>query len=309
MKRFLRWPTVTILAVLMLAACIPAILNVVHATKTSSAHAAGNNTPTISLPDVIHAYDTVTVTGQGFLPDDEVYIYATNRYSPFGIIRCDGSGNCSGTVTIPALGTQGTDQIIGSDQSSLSAQMTVTNLPGIYLSNPNQYNALKSGGPGTTLQLIGGAFNAYESVAIYWNQQEEGTASTDYNGNLTYAFSAPNNVTPGSYPVIVTRTNQVPSSVTTTFTILAPAMKSSAGIRNNRPVHVKLSGFQAGKQVTISWNANNGQVMTTLSMDSTGAINTYFAPPFAPRGSYILTATGNSSKLQATSLLNIGPGI
>ena len=51
------------------------------------------------------------------------------------------------------------------------------------------------------------------------------------------------------------------------------------------------------------------QVMTTLTMDNTGAINTYFAPPFAPRGSYILTATGNSSKLQATSALNIGPGI
>ena len=309
MKRFLRWPILTILAVLVLAACLPALLSVVHATKTSAAHAAGNNTPSIFMPDVIHAYDTVTVTGQGFLPDDQVYLSVPYWVNPFGKIPCDGSGNCYGTVTIPPVGTQGMVQITGTNRGGLSAQVTVTALPGLYLSGPNQYDRLKSGGPGTTILVNGATFTAYETVSIYWNQQEEGTTSTDYNGNFSYTFSAPDNVAPGSYPVIVKRSNQVPSSVTTTFTILAPAMKSSAGIRNSQPVHVKLSGFQAYEKVTMSWNANNGQVMTTLTMDGTGAIDTYFVPPFAPRGSYVLTAKGNSSKLQATSSLNIGPGI
>ena len=309
MKTFLRWPVLIILAVLALAACFPTLLSVVHATKTSAVHAAGNNTPAISMPDVIHPYDAVTVTGQGFLPDDQVYLSVPYWVNPFGKIPCDGSGNCSGTVTIPPLGTQGMVQVTGTNEGGLTAQITVTALPGIYLSSPNQYSRLKSGGPGTTILVNGATFTAYETVAIYWNQQEKGTTSTDYRGNFTYTFSAPDNIIPGNYPVIVKRSNQVPSSVTTTFTILAPAMKSPAAIRNSQPVHVKLSGFQAYEKVTMSWNANNGQVLTTLTMDGTGAINTYFAPPFAPRGSYILTATGNSSKLQAASALNIGPGI
>ncbi len=309
MKRLLRWPVLVILAVLVLAACFPAILSVVHATKTSAAHAAGNNTPSISLPDVIHPYDVVTVTAHGFLPDDHVYLSVPNFSNPFSNIPCDGSGNCSGTVTIPPLGIQGMVQVTGSNEGGLSAQVTVTALPGIYLSSPNQYSRLKDGGPGTAISVNGATFTAYETVAIYWDTTQEGTTATDYNGNLSYTFSAPDNVTPGSYPVIIKRSNQSPSSVETTFTILAPAMKASAGIRNSQPVHVKLSGFQAGEQVTISWNANNGQVMTTLTMDDTGAIDTYFVPPFAPRGSYVMTATGNSSKLQATSSLNIGPGI
>ncbi|HLJ33195.1 MAG TPA: hypothetical protein VKU38_06070, partial [Ktedonobacteraceae bacterium] len=131
MKRFLRWPILTILAVLVLAACLPALLSVVHATKTSAAHAAGNNTPSIFMPDVIHAYDTVTVTGQGFLPDDQVYLSVPYWVNPFGKIPCDGSGNCYGTVTIPPVGTQGMVQITGTNRGGLSAQVTVTALPGL----------------------------------------------------------------------------------------------------------------------------------------------------------------------------------
>jgi hypothetical protein len=307
-KKFFRWSTLTILSVLVLAVCIPALLTVLHAARPSVAHATGNTAPTISLPGVIHAYDMVEVTGQGFLANDQVYLSLANSWGSFASIPCDNSGNCSGTVTIPSLGPQGMYSIVGADQSGLSAQTMVTVLPGLYLSNQNE-PILRSGGPGTILQLTGGSFNAYETVAVYWDKKKEGTTSTDYNGNLQYSFTAPVTVTPGNYSVIVMRSNQSPASVSTPFTILAPTMKSPGGIRNSQPVHVKLAGFQAGERVTISWNANNGQTMTTLRMDSTGAIDTYFAPPFAPGGSYILTATGNTSKLQASSAMNIGPGI
>jgi len=70
-----------------------------------------------------------------------------------------------------------------------------------------------------------------------------------------------------------------------------------------------LSGFAANEQVTLSWNANGGQTITTVTMGSTGAADTDVAPPAAPKGTYTLQATGNTSQLHAQSNLNIGPGI
>lgn len=76
---------------------------------------------------------------------------------------------------------------------------------------------------------------------------------------------------------------QTPAHVETIFHILPPKMISSAGVRSNQAVHVQLSGFAANEQVTLSWNANGGQTITTVTMGSTGAADTDVAPPAAPK--------------------------
>lgn len=111
MKKLLRWPTLIVLAAFALAALVPAV-TILHAGKSSAAHAAGNN-PTISMPDIVHPFDTVTITGQGFYPGDIVSITIDNPYNyPLVSLSCDSSGNCSGVATIPSTNVaQGTHQV------------------------------------------------------------------------------------------------------------------------------------------------------------------------------------------------------
>lgn len=314
MKRFFRWPALTLLAAMVIAAGMASLLQATHSITPSSAHAAGNtgntsNTPTLTLPDTVSEFTTVPVTAQGFLPYDQISLF-TSYGNPSGTLYCDAHGNCSGLLYMNALSPQGTYQVTAVGKTYLRAQANTTLLPGLYLSMLNQNGpTITSGGPGTNLEINGGAFNANETVTVYWGQTKEGTATADYNGNIQYSFNAPPNATPGNYIVSVTRTNQSPATVSTPFTILPPALKSPTGIRDNQAAHIKLSGFQGDEKVTLSWNANNGQTITTLSTDNTGADDTYIAMPSAPKGAYTLTATGNTSKLQTTSPIRIGAGI
>jgi hypothetical protein len=311
MNKFFRWQTRVILTVLVLMT-ISATFTIAHSGISTTVHAAGNN-PTISMPAIVHPFDVVTITGQGFNANDSVQVYVDNTYNyPITNLSCDVNGNCSGQTTIPYSNVaQGVHQVIATDNNGLTAQMAVTFLPGIaaFISGTN----LTSAGPGGTIELRGGSFTLDEPIKIYWGAKLnilEGSYTTGYyDGSIDFTFKAPIAAQPGNYPITVVRSQQTPASVTTLFTILPPKIVTSAGIRNSQAAHIQLSGFAVNETVTLSWNANSGQTITTFNMDQTGAFDSYFAPPFAPKGSYILQAIGNDSLRHAQRNLNIGPGI
>jgi hypothetical protein len=306
-----------IIAALLIAAIVPAIA-IVHGGRTSAAHAAGT-TPTITVPAIVHPFDTVMITGQGFVPYDNVQIALANTNNPVGGMTCDSNGNCSGQIKIH-IGwpyesvTQGTYPVIATGSTGLTAQANAAYLPGVALFVPNSGipTSMISGGPGTAMQFEGGAFNANESLNLYWGQKNPislGSVTTGFDGSFSQQINAPTTIAPGFYMVGVTRTAQTPATVSTPFSILPAKMVSSAGVREHQVASVHLSGFAANEQVTLSWNANGGQTITTVTVDGTGALNTAIAPPSAPKGAYSLQASGNTSQLQAHSNLNIGPGI
>ena len=316
MNKFIRWPVWVILAALVVAALVPAIV-IVHGGRTSAAHAVGT-TPTITVPAILHPFDTVTITGQGFAPYDNVTIALNWSNNTIGGIKCDSNGNCSGQVTIPYSGVpQGTYRVLATGSTGLTTQVGTTILPGVgtFVSNPlppTPPTRLTSGGPGTAMQLIGGGFNANEAVNIYWGKNNAvslGNVTSAYDGSFSLQINAPVPATVGYNPINVVRSKQTPAHVETIFHILPPKMISSAGVRSNQAVHVQLSGFAANEQVTLSWNANGGQTITMVTMGSTGAADTDVAPPSAPKGAYTLQAAGNTSQLHAQSNLTIGPGI
>lgn len=317
MNKFIRWPVWAILAALLVAALIPAIA-IAHRERASDAHAA--TTPTITVPAIMHPFDMVTITGQGFAPYDDVQIALNWSNNPIGGMKCDSNGDCSGQVTVPYSGfsgvTQGTYQVFATGSTGLTTQVSTTILPALTLATSVPYwgipTRLVNGGPGTAMQLIGGGFNANETVNLYWGKNNAvslGKVTTAYNGSFSLQINAPVPATTGYNPVKAVRSNQAPATVLTSFFILPPTMISSAGVRSNQAAHVQLSGFAANEQVTLSWNANGGQTITTVTMGSTGAVNTYVALPFAPKGAYTLQAAGNTSLLHAQSNLNVGPGI
>lgn len=311
MNKLFRWPTLIILVVLALATLLPTI-TILHSGKSLTAHAAGNS-PAISMPDLVHPFDTVTITGQGFNANESVQVHIdnTNNYS-IASLSCDSTGTCSGQATIPYSNiAQGVHEVIATDNNGLTAQMAVTFLPGIaaYIYG----TSVTSAGPGGTIDLKGGTFTPNETIKVYWGAKQnilEGSSTTGfYDGSLDFTFKAPIAVPSGNYPITVVRSQQTPATVTTMFNVLPSKIVASAGVRNSQAAHIQLSGFAANETVTLSWNANGGQTITTFGMDQTGALDTYFAPPFAPKGSYTLLAIGNESLRHAKRSLNIGPGI
>jgi len=309
----MRRPVWIILAVLIVAALAPAIA-ITHREGSSTAHAIGT-TPSITVPAILHPFDAITITGEGFESYDDVQIALNWSSNPIGGIHCDGNGNCSGQVNIPYTGlTQGTYPVIATGSTGLTTQVSATLLPGVatFVPNSGMSTRLTSGGPGTAMQLAGGGFNANEIVALSWGKSNAvslGNATTAWDGSFSLQLNAPVPTAPGYNAINVVRSKQTPAKVTTSFRILPPKMISSAGIRNGQAAHIQLSGFAANEQIGLGWNANGGQTITTATVDSIGAFDTYIAPPSAPKGAYTLLALGNTSKLQAQSSLTIGPGI
>jgi hypothetical protein len=127
---------------------------------------------------------------------------------------------------------------------------------------------------------------------------------------LRFTFTVPSGLPNGLYPVTVVRSNQKPSLVSTTFHIVPLTMTAMpGGIQIGQGVVVKVTGFLSKEYVTVSWNANGGQTLTTIYADQFGTASGSFSPPSALPGPYTLTAVGTTSGIQATSSLNIGPGI
>ena len=317
MNKLIRWPVWVILAALIVTAFVPAIV-ITHSERTSAAQAA-STTPSITVPAIVHPFDTITITGQGFAPYDNVQVVLAYNGNPIGYFTCDSNGNFSGQTTI-LVGwpyenfVQGTYPVIATGSTGLTTQVNITLLPGVALYVPNSgINTLaKSGGPGTAIQLKGGSFNANETLNLYWGQKNPismGSVTTASDGSFSQQINAPTAIARGFYQVNAVRTGQTPASVATPFTILAPKLVSSGGVREGQAATVRLAGFQANEQVTLSWNANGGQTISTVTVDGTGALQTAIATPTAPKGAYTLHATGNTSQLHAQSNLNVGPGI
>lgn len=283
----------------------------------SRAHAA-TTTPSITLSDhTVHPRQKITVTGQGFAPNDMVTVYLDSLDVSFGTLACDGNGNCSGVVAIPLTGPQGQHMILAQGSQSGEA---VANAP-IILNPVVFFNTTQGqpnhGGPGTVTMLTGYAFQPNETVSIYWGGATGTllgtTTSEDTVGLFLFSFVAPAPVAPGKYAITVVRSDQKPATVSTLFTVEPPAITAAAGVRGGQVLKFQLSGFQASEAVAVSWTANGGQKIATVYTSASG---TFASPSFedvfvpsAPLGSYTLTFTGEQSGLQVSTPINVGPGI
>lgn len=305
--RSLAW---LILMTLIVAAFVPTAL-LIH-ERGAEAHAAGDTTPSITLSESTYRpaprAKPVTITGQGFNSGDYIAIFFDSTgNSPIGGAYCDQNGNFTTQVYLPNSSVlQGVHSIIANDSpdgGGLSAMATITYVPGLFNS---------VGRPGLPVQFQGAAFTANETVQVYFGGKSgtlEGSATTNSTGDLSFSFTVPTGLSAGSYPVTVVRTNQKPAQVTGRLTVFPVTMTSTPGIHSGQQVKVKLTGFLPQETVSLSWNANGGQQLTTLYMDNNGATKSSFIPPSAPPGSYTLTAIGNTSGEQISNPLNIGPGV
>ncbi len=288
-KKLLRWP-VGLVAVALLLAVLVTSLPLLHHGKSTAAHASGGGggggggTATLSVSSsIVQPGGIITVSGHTVLTDDA-------------------NGNISGKVKLPTSGmTQGLHLLVANGfYSNVIGETPLTFVPHLFTA---------SGKPGLPVQVTGGAFAANESVQIEMGTTLEGTAVTNSTGDLSFSFNVPSNQTQGTYLLTALRTKQKPKAVTSQLLIIPAIIKAPAGIHDGQLVKASVSGFLSQENVTVSWNASGGQQLATVQTDSKGAAQVWFTPSLVAAGPYTLTAVGDTSNIQATAPMNVGPGI
>lgn len=259
--------------------------------------------PVLTLSQsTFHAGQGVTLVGKGFLANNSLDVYYTTGGYPLLSVKTDANGGFSYKGFTTSGATQGQHNLIAST-GSVSAQATITLLPGLFTVSVK---------PGMSVYLQGGAFLANEKVSIYWgtaNGLSEGTATTDTWGGFSYSFTAPTNIATGSYQITAVRTNQKPAIVGTLAKVIALSITTPGGVHSEQPFPIQLTGFLPYDMVSISWNANGGQSITTVSADQLGAAKTSIVVPSAVPGTYTLTAQGRQDGLSVSTSVNVGPGV
>lgn len=259
--------------------------------------------PVLTLSQsTVHVGQGITLIGKGFQANNTL----TVNYETGGYPRFSTTTNANGDFTYKAIAASGAPQgqhYLIASTDSVSTRTAVTLLPGLFS---------VAAKPSVSVPLLGGAFLANETVSIYWGTPKgllEGTTTTDAQGNLNYIFTAPANITTGSYQITAVRVKQKPAIVGTLAKVIAPSVTAPSGVHSERPFPIQLAGFLPFDIVSISWNANGGQSVTTVSADQLGAAKTSIVVPSAIPGTYTLTAQGWQNTLSATTSLNVGPGI
>jgi len=273
------------------------------------AKAAFSIVPLISLSKtILYPAEAVTLTSKGFAANDVVQMYfdtiagQTDMY-----FDSNSNGDATMQFQVPGLFlTAGHHILIAVGSSSgipLQAQANVTIWPYIYS---------MVGQPGINEDMSGAGFAANETVNIYWGQatgQFLGSTIAGSTGNLGFSFTIPGGISAGSYPVTVVRTQQKPQFITKYLHVNPLALTiTPGGVQAGQQVHVHLTGFLSGENVTLRWNTNGNQQLAGFSTDQTGSVNSTFIVRSAIPGTYTVTASDNSG-LQATTTLSIGPGI
>jgi len=138
--------------------------------------------PTVSIsPDEGAAGTSVTISGTGFNPDDDISItFAASEIST--AIGTDDVGSFSGIFKVPAK-SKGDYKVKASDGSNKeSVDFTVT--AGASLDTT-------TGNVGTSLTISGTGFSASGTVTIKYDDTQIATTTADANGNFSVTFDVP----------------------------------------------------------------------------------------------------------------------
>ncbi|HKV57974.1 MAG TPA: hypothetical protein VJO32_06820 [Ktedonobacteraceae bacterium] len=300
------WLRLGPLVFVLIASIVPAVL-LSHRAGQATAHATSAHQATIAVsPGYAHPGQPITVTGQGFAPNTNGTLLFQGGLTQ-AAFPCNSRGRCSGVINAATGIVGGSYSISAPDGQGTGAQATV-------VIEPSLQRSPTRGGVGSFIQLQGDGLVADETLTLYWgspsNGINEGSGTVSSHGTFGPTnFSAPLNAAPGMYPISAVESSHPTRPLRTWFRVLPARINGPGGFRNGNSVTVKLSNFAPGEGVSISWNANGGQLLAGVDMNESGAGSASFTPPTALEGSYTLTATGHNSDVTATTPLAIGPGI
>ncbi len=238
---------------------------------------------------------TFTASASGFEPDEEVDVSYTPvigyTLSSFESCTTDGTGACS--VNFPGI----PDQPAGSLTVTAVGATSGLEATAIFAETPALETSPDDGLPGSKLYLGAYGFAASTTVAISFDGLTVGSCSADANGDCTATVVVPA-VPAGDYDVVATDPDG--NSATRIFTVpVVPALSLDTP---SGPAGTTLTatayGFDAGETVNMSYDSS---IVGSCVADSSGTCSVVFGVPSENAGLYAITATGGTSRFQATA--------
>ncbi len=276
------------------------------------AHAAG---ATLSVTPTKGAYTAnddqtpITVQGLMYAPHEVINVYWNYAGPGTGTLEATAAANGKGNFSVDflrVLAAHGTYIIAGVGQTSGSvATATFTQLPQIYL-RP------QAGGPGSATAVYGNAFDAGESVKVFWNSKGHSngvliaTGTGDSTGSFMVNATIPTGYAPGVY--YVAGVGQTSKTIATyKYTIYTPTLalapvKGSA----NTGLTVSAYGFIGLETVDIFWN-NGSTPLASVATNGFGYLipTVVTVPPGAVPGSYPVRVVGRTSQLTISNTYTV----
>jgi hypothetical protein len=300
MRKVFRWPTLIVLAVLLLAALVPAVISISHATH---ARASGNATLTLSAPTG-QPGATIAVSGQGFAANTAVSLYLGSASGPLlGTATTDASGHLPSTnITVPDQpgGAYGITAV----QGNVSANAAFSIAPLISLPSPNIYP-----GEGVTVTAKGFApNNAIELFIDTISGQSDLYFYASSNGDASDSFTFPTYIPGGHHVLIAVDTSSGVPLIAQMSVYIQPYIYPLAGQPGSKESLSGL-GFAANEAVNVYWGTATGQLLGSATAYSSGNLSFAFTVPTGlSAGLYPVTVVRiNHFPLHITRDLTIKP--
>jgi hypothetical protein len=240
---------------------------------------------------------TIHVTGNGFAPGEMVNVSAGS----FTMTTTANAAGVTPAVAITAPYNASSFKVVFTGAGSgASASLSVA----LAAFNPQVSPSTYYTTPGTTITFTGTGFVSNEQVDVTFNGAVIAPRVASSSGAFSYSY------TPGvsSKAAVFTFTGET-SGATQSITItLAPFLAyvqlSTYYAQGGSPLTITGSGFAPGESVTLK---GNDTTFATATADTSGNLSYTGTVPFAPAGTLVINAVGNSSGASATATMTLPP--
>ena len=257
--------------------------------QTSTSHAVASFVviPAISL-NVSSSIvgNQVTITGTSFSSGRNVTIRFDN--TQVATSSTNTAGRFSTSFTVP---------------ESYAGTHTVTATDGIYTKTatlsvvPSMTISPTTGVVGTTVNVSSTGFIASHWIRISYDGTNVATVPSTITTNNVGSFSAKFTVPAGPARTVQVSTTDGTNTASTSFKLIATIVLTPTTGKVGTPVTIDGSGFNANRQVTLSFD---DEQIRQVSTDSLGSFTTSFDVPAAIGGQHPVTANDGVRSVSAT---------
>ena len=251
-------------------------------------------------PQYTNPGNTLTVTGGGFIPGNNVQVYFQTPSN--GVVNAtpDATGYFKALLTVPSTFKSGTHYFVYAVSSSQSVRKP------FFFTDPSVGpNGLTT--YGLRVPIAGSYFAAYEMVKVYWQYGNPGqkliaAVKANLKGDFSFYYHLPS--VPYQTEFTIGAIGQTSGLFASGTTIELPGLvlKPTSGPIGTL-VTINGGDFGANETVTLSFQGNT---IGTATTDSTGFFSTTFTiPSSAPLGSTTIQATGNTSGASASATFKV----